>query len=786
MREKRKSNSAYRLFFLSYIAILLLTISSLFVYYAAISRQVASETRETKLALLNRLREEVESKLEYTDLLYNEFVADNKLTLLAKGYSSYSYGELLLDLERTYHPDYLSNFTIYIAGSGEIATRGLHMRASTFFANLYRPREISWEDFSGAYLKSYHLKTVMPPIDVSAYGRAPEKVMPYIRSFPPNSSEPTIGQFLFFIKTKDIESLIAELSRSTRSGVYIFDDRNRLMLCSEGAAQPTEAFVSRLGEDGGIFDAPMGRDTWMAAQRVSPLNQWRYVIATAKGVYLLENEKFIMYLAVVFLAYLIAGLAAVRFLSGRSYRPVKEIKDIIDGIHAGGKALKSGGSKRGREGSEFREIKRTILDQMEKSSMLSKIIEGQMPIVRRDYLLSLVKGLEVDYEQAPQKLEALGIPLMRECFLILALEFDLDSPFFMEGRQLAEEKLSAARVIVQDIGRELIPSSYPHYFMNLDMNRSIFLINSESEALTGDSFRALLECMGQISGYLSEKFAVHIYMGAGSARRGIRNLPKCLDEAQKALDRGRKRQTYEAVCFEDENDLRSDFYFPAGLEYQLVSDLKNARFRESRELLNHIFEMNSLTAGQAASETPHALLYELASAFARAANGISAEGISAARKTPLFTCEAILEELGGKILLSEAKLYFMQFVDRIAELTGKHRTGKTEQLVNSIASYIESNAGEKWLDLNELSKEFSVTPQYISNIFKKYRQESVKDYISKVKLNHAKELLSKTDLSIQEISIRLGYVDELGIFRLFRKYENMTPGEYRNLGNATE
>mgnify|MGYP002407695194 CR=1 FL=1 len=770
---KKGSNSAYRLFFLSYITILLITISSLFVYHAAISRQVATEMQHTKFALLNRLCENLENKLEYPDLLYNDFIADNKLTLLAKGYSSYTYSELLKDLERTYLPDYISNFSIYIADKEEIITCGVHMRAPLFFTYLYQIRGNSDELFDQIYSDSYHHVTVMLPVVVSAYGYAPEKVLPYIRSFPPNNNKSTIGQFLFFIKTDDTEDLIRELHQSTRSNIYIFDESNQMMFCSEGATQPTKAFLSELVDGGEMLEASMGHNRYMVTQKVSPVSRWRYVLATSKSVYLLENRKFVMYFVVIFLTYLVIGLVAVRFLTGRSYKPVKEIKNIIDGIYTEDEAVHSG------VGYEYREIKRMIVNQIKQSCMLSEIIRVQMPIVRRDYLLSLVKGLEADYEQAPQKLKALEITLLSDCFLILALEFDLDSPFFMEGDSLTEEKLSAARVIVQDIGSKLIPSSYIHYFLNLDMNRSIFLVNSEDEKLIDDGFRAFLDCVRQISTYLFEKFNINTYMGIGA----IRNLPKCLDEAQKALDISRQRQICEVICYTDESDLCMNFYFPAEMEYQLVSHLKNSKFRESRELLDHIFEMNGLTSDHTKEEAPPAFLYELSAVFVCVINREHTK-----QGKPLLTCDGMMAELrlSELISLKEAKHYFMQLIDRMAALSGSKGIGKTEVLVNNIAEFIDENAGENWLDLTVLSEKFEVTPQYISNIFKKYKKESIKDYISKTKIRRAKELLSGTDLSIHDISIRIGYMNELGIFRLFKKYENMTPGEYRNLSNAAK
>lgn len=56
---------------------------------------------------------------------------------------------------------------------------------------------------------------------------------------------------------------------------------------------------------------------------------------------------------------------------------------------------------------------------------------------------------------------------------------------------------------------------------------------------------------------------------------------------------------------------------------------------------------------------------------------------------------------------------------------------------------------------------------------------NVKDYIARRKLAQAKALLTGTDLPVREVAARLGYAGEIGIIRLFRKYEGTTPGDYR-------
>ena len=59
------------------------------------------------------------------------------------------------------------------------------------------------------------------------------------------------------------------------------------------------------------------------------------------------------------------------------------------------------------------------------------------------------------------------------------------------------------------------------------------------------------------------------------------------------------------------------------------------------------------------------------------------------------------------------------------------------------------------------------------------RRRNPLTYIHKIRLENAKELLLKTDLTLEEISARAGCNNSVTLNRLFKKYEGITPAEYK-------
>ena len=74
---------------------------------------------------------------------------------------------------------------------------------------------------------------------------------------------------------------------------------------------------------------------------------------------------------------------------------------------------------------------------------------------------------------------------------------------------------------------------------------------------------------------------------------------------------------------------------------------------------------------------------------------------------------------------------------------------------------------------------FETSISNISHYFKKNVGVSISQYIDQIKLDKAKELLENSDSKISEIAKMLRYNNSTVFIEMFKKYEGMTPGGYR-------
>ncbi|MGN0311563.1 MAG: helix-turn-helix domain-containing protein, partial [Lachnospiraceae bacterium] len=83
------------------------------------------------------------------------------------------------------------------------------------------------------------------------------------------------------------------------------------------------------------------------------------------------------------------------------------------------------------------------------------------------------------------------------------------------------------------------------------------------------------------------------------------------------------------------------------------------------------------------------------------------------------------------------------------------------------------------LSLEDICQEVSVSKNYFCYLFKRETGMSLWNYLTVVRLQHARELLEKTDLRSYEIAFQVGYENPSYFSTLFKKYEHMSPNEYR-------
>lgn len=132
-------------------------------------------------------------------------------------------------------------------------------------------------------------------------------------------------------------------------------------------------------------------------------------------------------------------------------------------------------------------------------------------------------------------------------------------------------------------------------------------------------------------------------------------------------------------------------------------------------------------------------------------------------------------------LISSSALYNI-LVELYSILHRNHKveTSHGKRIVDDVKLYIEDHYNQ-YITIDELSKLVNVSPQYLCTMFKRYFNLRSFQYIAMKRIQQAKTLLSANNISVNEVAHLVGYNDSSYFCAIFKKYEMISPSEFRGL-----
>lgn len=100
--------------------------------------------------------------------------------------------------------------------------------------------------------------------------------------------------------------------------------------------------------------------------------------------------------------------------------------------------------------------------------------------------------------------------------------------------------------------------------------------------------------------------------------------------------------------------------------------------------------------------------------------------------------------------------------------------------------YIDANYRDPDISLNKVAGYVHMSPCYFSSTFSQETGQTFIEYLTCVRMKHAKELLRCTNLRSNEVAAESGYQDSNYFSFLFKKTQGCTPSEYRKRGQEDE
>lgn len=125
----------------------------------------------------------------------------------------------------------------------------------------------------------------------------------------------------------------------------------------------------------------------------------------------------------------------------------------------------------------------------------------------------------------------------------------------------------------------------------------------------------------------------------------------------------------------------------------------------------------------------------------------------------------------------------MHYMKKLLNKVGR-QYGNNDAKENNYCELAKTYLEQRYMnDMNitDTADHLDISYSYLSKIFRARTGVTLTDYLNNVRIEKSKEYLSNTFLTLTEISEKVGYNNVQSYQRFFKKYVNLTPGDYRKL-----
>lgn len=148
--------------------------------------------------------------------------------------------------------------------------------------------------------------------------------------------------------------------------------------------------------------------------------------------------------------------------------------------------------------------------------------------------------------------------------------------------------------------------------------------------------------------------------------------------------------------------------------------------------------------------------------------------IESVMKDPLTEYRKILTCTTLDDMLQELYGFVAQICDFIEKNSSDGKSAAERAKV-----YIEAHYDDSSLTLDRVASEVGISPNYFSALFKQCTNSSFINYLTSVRIGHAKELLKSGKYKTYEVAARCGYENPTYFSTIFKRQTGLSPTEYR-------
>lgn len=411
-------------------------------------------------------------------------------------------------------------------------------------------------------------------------------------------------------------------------------------------------------------------------------------------------------------------------------------------------------------------IKAELDAEKSKNDVLAQLeaqFNANIPLLKEKLLINLLTNKTLVDKETLNNFQLFNIQLMPASLTVFALKIN-DFSVYIQNHSYCEVEF--ALFSIKNLALEILQVEFCCESLTND-NNIVFIANVDKHK-TSDLFQQLEAVRSSIK----ENLGFLVSIGIGRSYSDLESASNSYIEALKSIELSFLFAPGIIIDYDEIQKIENpNTMYPLNEEKNIINSILAGDKSESESRLDaYVFALlKNNSSKEFIQKSCYALilsLYHLCLEKNLVPDGIFGCNISS------------LDEILHLDTLDQTRERIKAIIIELSEAIASAKTGN--KLISLTIQFIEENY-EKDLTLETVSQKVYVHPKYLSTLFKQVVGENFVDYIQKVRVEKACELLKDIRLRTYEVANKVGYTDNKYFCQIFKKIKGLPPSQYREL-----
>lgn len=387
---------------------------------------------------------------------------------------------------------------------------------------------------------------------------------------------------------------------------------------------------------------------------------------------------------------------------------------------------------------------------------------ANLPMLKEKILTNILDNRVVINKQLLNTFQLFRIKLLPDAIVVLVIKI-IEFTAYCKNHSCKDTELLL--LSIKSIISETLQTDFRCETLEYD-NNIVVIINMEKDELC-----RLIQLCEIIKSNIKESLGFPISIGIGRACSNLESVSNSYYEALKSAELSFIMGPEVTIQYDKIKEIDKDnTVYPLNEEKNIMNAIGAGKIEDLRKRLDEyislLLEYNSTEYIQKSCLALILSLYHLC-----LEKNIIPEDI--------FGCSfSSLDEILHYDTLDKIKDKLLDIIIKLTEAINAFKT--SNKSISLALKFIEENY-EKNLTLETIAQKVFVNPKYLSTLFKQVVGENFVDYIQRIRIEKACEMLKDVRLKIYEIAYKVGYTDDKYFCQVFKRIKGLTPGQYRRL-----